>query len=429
MLTFIIQILGCLILAAGIGMAMGWFLRSFTTSEKRQQLSEIAARLRGREHEMDSLHHEVKVRTSAVQILEAKMMATEASLKDLQIETAAKTERITALETELSDKTANANALSRETETLRRALTEAEQTLADRAHRYAEMQTELETAQDLMVRRDQEIATLKTWVDQLEAKDAEITRLRGRLAQLEPLQQRLTATEARLAEAEQRARKTQEEWEALESRLHLQLDELQADRASQEDRAFAQAAEQAAAMQQQQETIAKLREELTQVDTLRQGLAAKEAELSQAEERRVMEVSEREEEIAALRRRLVEYRVAQGLLGKTAVRPPDPSGAEPGVESAPQGVNARPANGPAQKTANGPDPRKDDLKKIHGIGPIIERVLNRMGTHTYLQIAQWDQTDIVRVADKLNTFPDRIVRDNWVEGAKQQHYLKYGEKL
>ena len=75
MLTLIGQILGCLVMAAAIGMAMGWFLRSFTTSEKRQQLSEIAARLRGREHEMDSLHHELKVRTSAVAILESKMVA------------------------------------------------------------------------------------------------------------------------------------------------------------------------------------------------------------------------------------------------------------------------------------------------------------------------------------------------------------------
>ena len=112
MLTLIGQILGCLIVAAIIGMAMGWFLRSFTTSEKRQQLSEIAARLRGREHEMDSLHHELKVRTSAVQILESKMVAAEAALKDLQAEAAAKGEQLDLLQTELADKTALSSALA-----------------------------------------------------------------------------------------------------------------------------------------------------------------------------------------------------------------------------------------------------------------------------------------------------------------------------
>lgn len=413
MLTLIGQILGCLIVAVAIGMAMGWFLRSFTTSEKRQQLSEIAARLRGREHEMDSLHHELKVRTSAVQILESKMVAAEAALKDLQAEAAAKGDQIDALQTDLSDKTASSNALARETETLRQALAETEQALEDRAKGYADMQAELETAQDLMVRRDQEIATLKTWVDQLEVKDAEITRLRGRISELEPVRDRLAAAEARLLDLEQQGRKAWEERAALEGRLQAQVTESQAERAYQQNQAQVQAAEHLAALREQEELVRKLREEVADMDVLRQDLAIKQAQLMEAEERRVMDVSEREEEIAALRRRLVEYRVAQGLMGKQAPRPTDGDAQEK--------TGDKPSNGPANP--------KDDLKKIHGIGPVIERVLNRMGTHTFLQIAQWDHTDIERIADKLNTFPDRIVRDNWIEGAKEQHYLKYGERL
>ncbi|WP_447603486.1 hypothetical protein [Nitrospira sp. Nam80] len=413
MLTFIAQILGCLFIAAAIGLAMGWLLRSFTTSEKRQQLSEIAARLRGREHEMDSLHHELKVRTSAVQILESKMMAAEAALKDLQAETAMKTEQINLLQAGITDKTASANSLARETETLRQALAEAERVLAERATRYADMEAELETAQDLMVRRDQEIATLKTWVDQLEVKEAEIGRLRGQVKEVDSLQRQLAAMEAGRLEAEQQARQTRDEREAIEARLELLLNESRTERRNQEDRARGEAEQHAAALQEQEALIGSLRQELVELEALREDLVHKEAQLAQAEERRIMEVSEREEEIAALRRRLVEYRVAQGLMGKTAARQPEAE-----VEDAPV---AKPGNGSGQP--------KDDLKKIHGIGPVIERVLNRMGMYTFLQIAQMDQTDIVRVADKLNTFPDRIMRDNWIEGAKQQHYLKYGEKL
>jgi hypothetical protein len=36
---------------------------------------------------------------------------------------------------------------------------------------------------------------------------------------------------------------------------------------------------------------------------------------------------------------------------------------------------------------------------------------------------------IARVAQKLDTLPDRIKRDNWVAGAKKQHREKYGERL
>jgi predicted flap endonuclease-1-like 5' DNA nuclease len=413
MLTLIGQILGCLILAAAIGMAMGWFLRSFTTSEKRQQLSEIAARLRGREHEMDSLHHELKVRTSAVQILESKMVAAEAALKDLQAEAAAKGEQLETLQNELADKTGTANALMRETETLRQTLAEVGQTLDDRNKGLADLQGELETVQDLMVRRDQEIATLKTWVDQLEMKDAEIGRLRSRVSELESLQDRLAATEGRLADSDQRAQKAQTERDALNARLRAHLEESRVERESHEERMQAHAAEHLATLREQEDLARRLRDESKELEALRQDLAASKAQLAQAEERRVLDISEREEEIAALRRRLVEYRVAQGLVGKATARQ---SGA-----AAPDKA--------ASKSPNESGHSKDDLKKIHGIGPVIERVLNRMGTHTFLQIAQWDHTDIERIADKLNTFPDRIVRDNWIEGAKEQHYLKYGERL
>src|SRR5688572_17460663 len=128
-----------------------------------------------------------------------------------------------------------------------------------------------------------------------------------------------------------------------------------------------------------------------------------------------MDVTEREEAIGALRSRLVEYRVAQqrGLGNKPADRTQESPPREKSIS----------------KPAHTAEHSKDDLKKIHGIGPVIERVLNRMGLSTFRQIAGWDRTDIERMAHKLNTFPDRIVRDNWVEGAKEQHFLKYGEKL
>lgn len=42
MAGLILQMVGCLLIATIIGLLMGWFLRSFATSEKRQQLSEIA---------------------------------------------------------------------------------------------------------------------------------------------------------------------------------------------------------------------------------------------------------------------------------------------------------------------------------------------------------------------------------------------------
>jgi predicted flap endonuclease-1-like 5' DNA nuclease len=59
----------------------------------------------------------------------------------------------------------------------------------------------------------------------------------------------------------------------------------------------------------------------------------------------------------------------------------------------------------------------------------LERVLNKMGIFTFRKIATWDASDMKRIADKLDTSPDRIKRDKWIAEAKKEHYRKYGERL
>ncbi|HMV58636.1 MAG TPA: hypothetical protein PKD38_15670, partial [Nitrospira sp.] len=133
------------------------------------------------------------------------------------------------------------------------------------------------------------------------------------------------------------------------------------------------------------------------------------------EERRVMDVSEREEEIGALRKRLVEYRVAQ----RHQAQAKSNNQAEPASHN----------SSSSRSAGKSRSAQKDDLKQIHGIGPVMERVLNRMGMFTFRQIAEWKDQDVEHMASELNTFPDRIRHDNWIAGAKEQHFLKYGEEL
>src|SRR5262249_17312258 len=61
--------------------------------------------------------------------------------------------------------------------------------------------------------------------------------------------------------------------------------------------------------------------------------------------------------------------------------------------------------------------RLDDLKRIRGIGVLIEKRLNSMGVATYEQIANWTAQDIDRVSQSLD-FKGRIERENWVEQAR-----------
>lgn len=66
----------------------------------------------------------------------------------------------------------------------------------------------------------------------------------------------------------------------------------------------------------------------------------------------------------------------------------------------------------------------DDLKKIKGVGPKLETLLNALGVTSYSQIAAWDDSEIDRVDAQLGAFTGRIRRDDWPTQAK---YLDSGD--
>ena len=60
----------------------------------------------------------------------------------------------------------------------------------------------------------------------------------------------------------------------------------------------------------------------------------------------------------------------------------------------------------------------DDLKKISGVGPKLEGVLNELGFWHFDQIAKWTDAEIAWVDSRLK-FKGRIARDNWMAQAAE----------
>ncbi|MBE0413186.1 NADH-quinone oxidoreductase subunit E [Yoonia sp.] len=58
----------------------------------------------------------------------------------------------------------------------------------------------------------------------------------------------------------------------------------------------------------------------------------------------------------------------------------------------------------------------DDLKKISGVGPKLEAVLNELGFWHFDQIAKWTEAEVAWVDSRLK-FKGRITRDNWMAQA------------
>ena len=79
----------------------------------------------------------------------------------------------------------------------------------------------------------------------------------------------------------------------------------------------------------------------------------------------------------------------------------------------------KPAKAEAAEEAlfTAPDGEPDDLKKISGVGPAIEKKLNALGITQYAQIAKFTKADIAKVDEVLN-FKGRIERDDWKAQAK-----------
>ncbi len=70
------------------------------------------------------------------------------------------------------------------------------------------------------------------------------------------------------------------------------------------------------------------------------------------------------------------------------------------------------------KAAAAADAGGDDLKKLSGVGPVLEKKLHEAGVTSFAQIAAWGPKDIEEFDEKL-AFHGRIEREGWVEQAKK----------
>ena len=80
------------------------------------------------------------------------------------------------------------------------------------------------------------------------------------------------------------------------------------------------------------------------------------------------------------------------------------------------------------KFLDAPNGEGDDLKKILGIGSVLEEKLHGIGVYHYSQIAEFTPSDIENINTHLS-FPGRIERDEWIPQAKELLQGGEGRKL
>ncbi len=290
------------------------------------------------------------------------------------------------------------------------------QRIADREERIQELEflekqlAEFESMEQRLREREARVSELERQ-DKARTSDSgqEIQRLRMRIGELAPLGERLRRRSERIHELEValeaqqgdtvRARKEGEtrvaeaiavKTEEIEG-LKQQVQTLEAQRVG-ADRQTTTADELRQRLQDLEEQYAQTIEERDEL------LRAGQEQARESEDLRAEFAALRAEHKATLQRRTRELARLRRRVSQMQ----------------PRARRSRASGGPSQALSRS---AKDNLKRIRGIGPALERKLNSIGCLTFDDIARWTADDIVEVAREVR-IPPRRIRDEWLKQAR-----------
>jgi predicted flap endonuclease-1-like 5' DNA nuclease len=221
----------------------------------------------------------------------------------------------------------------------------------------------------------------------LDEKNTEITNLQARLGDLDAANTKIAELEARLLSVNG---SQTEDARARESEISLHQDE--------------------AALAGKDEEINMLRARLGDLELLQTKLSSNEDQLSQLQAR-ITEYEARLRESEARQRAQAPDADAAAEIARLRSRIND-------LET----MHRRAVHPP-------PEEEWDNLEAINGVGPVLEKMLHRLGIYTFKQVAIWNDEHIDWVDSQLEHFHGRIRRENWIESAKEEHFKKYGERI
>jgi len=99
-------------------------------------------------------------------------------------------------------------------------------------------------------------------------------------------------------------------------------------------------------------------------------------------------------------------------------------GAKPSAKAKPKAATKKAApKAPETKKEEAPQKAAaptsaDDLKRLSGVGPALEKKLHDTGITSFAQIAAWGPSEIEEFGEKLS-FKGRIEREDWIGQAKE----------
>ncbi|MCZ6732646.1 MAG: hypothetical protein O7B27_08885 [Gammaproteobacteria bacterium] len=472
------QILLCLLAAALIGLFVGWwFTRQWSRYRLadvqvswQSRLTEIQKQLAERNSALSTMKTELHARDERVGSLKQELLDKDVTLNQLQANLGSLKTRSNDAEDQLREQHAKVTSLEDQRERYH-------QELSDRDTKLKTMTPRLDGLEQQLARRDSALKDLESARESTVAKKkSEIESLKGRIKNLEPLAPQLSETEQALTNlrftlAEKdgeigalRANLDESSGQAKERDARIRELEPLIGRLKEREKAFQELEKKHnSAVDQKTSEVERRRKALSELEPIRGELDARTEALKQLEIKHQSMIDDNSMVIMRLNGRLKELEPLELQLQERDARicELEPAGVQlkesearvqaleerhrsllqekvrefetlrhqllelehqPAAVVSP-GLSGQEFHEPKLKDR----PSRDDLKKIFGIGPVLERTLNGLGYYQFRDIARWGDAEIEQVARVLN--PDRIRRDKWISQAKSLHQKKYGKEL
>lgn len=450
--SIIQEFLLCLLPAAAIGSVVGWMLKKLSLEEQQVGITrfELEVKLTAAERKLAALQRELEAAQAGVQDKTSEASIAAEELAHLKAQIAERDELVHSLRTRLA---------SLEAMPVKVATHEA--TIADLRARLAA----LEELPEALKERESELSMMRMQLGDMVPKLLLEEERERQHARVETLERQLAEAKSVAEQEETWARQVLSERDGTIEHLHQELARLQ--------RGISDITTLKNQLSEREEIISTLRHELAEARTVEQErntlhavVQSKDAEierLQRAVDQAGRETLSARDQVAALERAVRDRDALQAMLAESERRLAEHDEdlerlKERMKEMVPalevEKLRAKLKAAKEHKThkeqkeqaemfaepvnraslpkwgAAPPDrSQQDDLKRISGVGPTLERLLHKEGIYYFRQIASWTKDDIQLMDKKLDTFKGRILRDNWIKGAKDEHFRKYGERL
>ncbi len=378
--------------------------RTQSASDEEQNLQE---KVKAAEAERNSLQEKVNELTASLVVaLEKSKPAVDPALG----------QRVAALEGELAAKAASAAAAEGELVEIRSKVAERDAAISALQAKLGELESLPQQLQEAEAKRKAAEDSLQAGISSQAAGTAKTAKLEARLAELEAAQAAVAGDrDAKRKEWESRYQSLLKEKDGALARLLAQIGELEplkrkvpelekqlAQKAASGDAAMKAAEARYQGMLKEKDvSLARLLGQVADLEPLK----GKVSDLQNQFAETTQESAELRQELEARDARLQQL---EALLAS--------------AQAAPKKATS--------KAAKVEDPNApDDLKKIRGIGPVLQKRLTGIGVVSFEQIAKWTSADMEQYQRLLPEFKDRMRRDNWIECAREEFQKKYGQAI